>query len=183
MASWHTGEVADLERLAASTSDGITRTITRLGKLAAAVIVCTAALGAATFATGWWVFDGSAAWIVLGGFVCLVPVTAAAFAWLLVFRTVRLAPRLLGDVRAYLSTRGTASNVLIDHDSGVPLGAQAQSFSAVQADLSTRRRDFPALYAGVRAITRVPVLAAVAVLTLLGVGALGTLLMIGGLID
>ena len=46
-----------------------------------------------------------------------------------------------------------------------------------------RRKELPALFIGVRAITRVPGLAAVAVLGSLGVGALGTILLIGSVID
>jgi hypothetical protein len=50
-------------------------------------------------------------------------------------------------------------------------------------DLKHRRKELPALYAGVRAISSVPGLAAIALLGTLAVGALGTILLIGGLID
>jgi hypothetical protein len=175
--------VADIERLASAASAGLKRTIARLGKLALAVVACTGAIGVATFATGWWVFDGSSTWLFIGGLICVVPVATAAAAWFLVLRTVSMAPRLLDDVRAYLGSGSSASTVLIDHDSGVTLGTQARSFSAMRADLTARRRDLPALYLGVRSITLVPALAAISLLGVLGVGALGTVLLLAGLIS
>lgn len=175
--------MADLERLAVRASDGITRTLSRLGKLAAAVILVTAAVGAATFVTGWWVFEGSPTWLLIGGIICLIPVAAAGIAWFLVVRTVSIAPRLLGEIRTYLGSSGATSGVLIDHDSGVPLGMQAKSLSTLRADLLARRHELPALFAGVRTITTVPGLAAVAVVALVGVGSLGTLLLVAGLLD
>lgn len=175
--------MADLERMATSASAGITRTVHRLGKLAASIIAVTALVGLATFLTGWWVFDGSLTWVILGGALSLVPVAAACTAWFLVFRTVRLVPRLAGDLRSYLATPSTASGVLLDHDSGVTLGSQAKSFSTLRADLIARRHELPALYHGVRAITSVPGLAAIALLGLLAVGALGSALLLAGVID
>ena len=73
--------------------------------------------------------------------------------------------------------------MLIDYDTGEPLASTAKSFEPLRSDLQTRRRDLPALYFGVRAITAVPALAAIALLGTLAVGALGTILLIGGLID
>ena len=98
--------------------------------------------------------------------------------------TASAAPRLVDDIRSFL--RGgpsSASGVLIDHDSGVALGMQARSFSSLKSDLRRRRTELPALWLGVRAITGVPGLAAIAVVGTLAVGALGTILLIGGLID
>ncbi len=138
----------------------------------------------ATFATGWWIFDGShPVWIVIGGAICFIPTAAALLAWFYVHCTVKVAPALLGDVRTLLTESRAPANVLIDYDTGQPLASTAKSFEPLRTDLQTRRRDLPALYFAVRAITAVPALAAIAVLGTLAVGALGTILLIGGLID
>jgi hypothetical protein len=60
---------------------------------------------------------------------------------------------------------------------------QARSMRAVKTDIQVRKRDLPALWVGVRAITSVPGLAAVAVLGTVLVGGLGTVLLLGGIID
>lgn len=172
-----------VERLAESASNGLRTTLGRLSNLVGVVIVITLVIGAATFATGMWVFDGSTGWIVLGGAICLMPIGAAAMAWVLVRGTAKAAPRLLDDVREFLHTTGGASGVLIDHDSGVALGMQAKSMGGLRRDLTARRKELPALFAGVRAITSVPGLAAISVLGTVAVGGLGTILLIGGLID
>ena len=59
----------------------------------------------------------------------------------------------------------------------------AKTFEPLQLDLRKRSKELPALYAGVRAICTVPALAAIALLGMLAVGALGTLLLLVGLID
>ena len=179
----HPERIERVERLAASASTGLRATLDRLAKLVGAVILVTLAIGAATFATGMWVFDGSTGWIVVGGAVCLVPIGAAVMAWLLVRGTAKAAPRLLDDVRSFLRTAGDTRGVLIDHDSGVALGMQAKSMGTLRRELVDRRKELPALFAGVRAITGVPGLAAIAVLGTIAVGALGTILLVGGLID
>ncbi len=176
--------MADLDRLATRTSDGMRRTLGRLQALIAIVVLITLVIAAATFATGWWVFEASTGWIVLGGLICAIPVVAAIVGWFLVRATASAAPRLFDDIRSLLSTGpSAASGVLIDHDSGVALGMQARSFSSLKSELRQRRKELPALWVGVRAITGVPGLAAIAVLGTLAVGALGTVLLIGGLID
>ena len=172
-----------VERLAEATSNGLRTTLGRLSNLVAVVVIIALVIGAATFATGMWVFDGSTGWIVLGGALCLLPIAAAVTAWLFLRLTAKAAPRLLDDVRVFLQSAGTAKGVLIDHDSGVALGMQAKSMGGLRRELNDRRKELPALFAGVRAITSVPGLAAVSVLGVLGVGALGTILLIGGLID
>ena len=78
------GGIDRVERMATSASDGLRTTLGRLGNLVGVVVIIAAVIGAATFATGMWVFDGSTGWIVVGGIVCLVPVGAAAFAFVLV---------------------------------------------------------------------------------------------------
>ena len=175
--------MADIERLAISTSDGIKRTVGRLNSLAAVVLAITAVVGLATFSTGMWVFELNPAWLVIGGVTCAVPLIAAGIAWFLVRSTVKLASGLVGDLRTFLTQPTSTTGVLIDHDSGVALGLQAKSMGSLRRELVSRRRELPALFAGVRAITGVPGLAAVAVLGVVFVGALGTLLLIIGLFD
>ena len=84
---------------------------------------------------------------------------------------------------SFLKSSSSASGALIDYDSGMALGVQAKSFRQLRSELTDRRRELPALYAGVRAITSVPGLAAIAFLGILCVGALGTMLLFAGLID
>jgi hypothetical protein len=86
-------------------------------------------------------------------------------------------------VRTLLGDSQSASSVLINYDTGERLGSTAKTFGNLQIDLKERRKELPALYAGVRAICSVPALAAIALLGTLAVGALGTILLIGGLID
>lgn len=174
--------MADLDRVAVRVSDGLRKTLSRISTLALGITVVTAVIGAATFVTGLWVFDRSRpTWIVLGGAVCVAPTAAALLAWFYVRTTLKVAPALLGDVRTALADSRTPANVLIDYDSGEPLATNARSFGALQLHLKEHRKDLPALYLGIRAICSVPGLVAIAVLGTLGVGALGTILLIGGL--
>lgn len=176
--------MADLDRVATRVSDGLRRTLSRINTLALGMSAITAAIGLATFATGLWIFDGSRlSWIVIGGAICLIPTIAALRAWFYVHATVRFAPTLAGDVRKLLGESHDAATVLINYDTGEPLANTARSFGSLRAELDRRRTDLPALYAGIRAITTVPGLAAIALLGTLAVGALGTVLLIGGLID
>lgn len=157
-------------------------TVGRLGSLAISVILVAAVVGVATFATGAWVFDNSTGWFVIGGIICAMPVLAAIRAWIMVVRTVRSATKLPAELRSFLQSSQSAAGALIDHDSGVALGLQAKSFRQLRIELNERRRELPALFAGVRAITTVPGLAAMAFIGILLVGGLGTILLIGGLI-
>lgn len=164
-------------------SDGILLTLNRLAGLATSLAMLAAVIGAATFATGWWVFPGSrTAWIVIGGVLCLIPVGAALFARLLLRTASKHAPQLIDNVRTFLGGASPASRVLLDHDSGQPVSASSKTFSGLRGELVSRRAELPALWSGVRAITSIPGLAAIAVLGMLGVGALGTILLIGGLL-
>jgi hypothetical protein len=177
------GNIERIEQVAISASNGLRITLGRLSNLVGVVIVITAVIAVATFATGMWVFDASTGWIVLGGVICIVPVGAAIIAWVFVRGAAKAAPQLLDDARTFLRSAGSASGMLIDHDSGVALGMQARSMGGLRRDLLDRRKELPALFAGVRAITSVPGLAAIAVLGAVGVGLLGTVLLVGGLID
>lgn len=176
--------MADLDRSAAQISDGLRKTLARVSTLALGVAAIAALIGIATFVTGLWVFDGSrAAWVVIGGALCSVPIGAALIGWFYVRSTVRVATALVGEVRTLLSESRAAAKVLIDHDTGERLANTAKRFSTLLGDLKDRRTDMPVLFAWVRAITIVPSLAAIALLGTLAVGALGTILLIGGLID
>lgn len=176
--------MSELDGVAVRVSDGLRRLLVRIGGVALSVARVAFVIGAATFATGWWVFDGSRpAWTVIGGLLCAAPCAAALVAWFRVRRTVRVAPALVGDVRTLMAESREAATVLIDYDSGEQLIATAKTFEPVRLSLEKRRQQMPALWAGVRAITTLPRLAAIAVLGTLAVGALGTILLIGGLID
>jgi hypothetical protein len=180
----HTGTMADLDRVAIRISDGLRSILRRVGTLALGMAVIAALVGTATFATGLWIFDGSrTAWIVIGGAISFAPALAALSAWFMVRRTVKVAPKLVGDVRTLLDEKHGAADVLINYDTGERLTTTARTFQTLRPTLQQRRKQLPALYAGVRAITSVPGLAAIALLGTLAVGALGTILLIGGLID
>lgn len=176
--------MADLDRLAGDASTGLGHLLTRLGALVGVVVLITAVIGVATFATGWWVFDASTGWVVIGGILCAAPFAAALVAWFLVHATAALAGRLVDDVRTFLAgDQAGAAGLLVDLDSGVALTMQARSLRGLRQSVEVRRRELPGLYAAVRAVTRVPMLAFGAVLGGLGIGALGTILLLGGLID
>lgn len=165
-------------------SDTLQRTLRRLATLATGVALIAFVIGSATFATGLWIFDGSrAVWAVVGGAICLLPLLAALVGRFLVRQTAKRAPQLVGDVRAFLDSTVDSAKVLIDHDSGQPVAWYVSNFRSLRRELGERRRELPALFAGVRAITSVPGLAATAVVGTLIVGGLGTVLLIGGLID
>ena len=174
--------MTDIDRIADTASQGIAATLKRLTSLAGSVVVLASLVAGATFATGWWVFDGSTGWLLVGGAICLVPVSAALVAWFFVSRTVHAAPLLLADLRSFLETSACTVGTLIDHDSGIALGMQAKGFRALRTELNERRRDFPALFAGVRAITSVPGLAAISALGIIAIGGFGAILLIVGLI-
>ncbi len=176
--------MTDLDRAATRVSDSVRITLQRLSALIAVVACLAAAIGVATFVTGWWIFDGSrSTWLVVGGLLCTIPVGAALLGLLYVRTTAQHAPELVANVSTLLHESGTTASALIDHDSGHTLSVSARSFASLRKELKQRRRDLPALFVGVRAITSVPGLAAIAVLGMLGVGLLGTILLLGGLID
>ena len=175
--------MAESHSVAVRVAEGLRRILARLGSLALGVAEVAAVIGLATFATGWWVFGGSrSTWIIVGGALCIAPSLAAVIAWWRVRRTVRVAPDLVSDVKSLMHQSQGAAEVLITYDAGDrfdhdrpglrPVG----SIFATGGARSCRR-------AGVRAITTLPGLVAIALLGTLCVGALGTILLIGGLID
>lgn len=164
-------------------SDALQLTLKRLSSLASGVAVVAAVVGATTFGAGWWVFaDSRTAWIVVGGIICLIPVGAALIARVLLRMTAKYAPQLINNVRTFLGGSSPASRVLLDYDSGRPVITSSRTFSHLRDELEVRHLELPALWAGVRAITRVPGLTAIAVLGIFGVGLLGTILLINGLV-
>jgi hypothetical protein len=176
--------MTDLDRVATRVSDGLRKTLSRVSTLAVGVGAMTLLIGVATFATGLWIFDGSRTeWIVIGGAICFAPTVAVLLAWFYIRATLKVAPALIGNVRTVMDESQTAANVLINYDTGERLATTARSFTGLGANLRERRKELPALYASVRAITSVPGLVAIALLGTLAVGALGTILLIGGLID
>jgi hypothetical protein len=175
--------MTDLDRAAVRVSDGIRSTLSRVSSFALGIAAVAAVIGVATFATGLWVFDGSTGWLVVGGVLCFTPTAAALLAWFYVHATEKVAHALLPDVRTVMSESGTAKNVLINYDTGERVMNTARSFDPLQLDLRRRSKELPALYAAVRAICSVPLLAVIAFLGTLGVGTLGTILLISGLID
>ena len=176
--------MADLDLVAVRISDGLRKTLSRISTLALGIAAIAAVIGVATFVTGWWVFDGSRpTWIVFGGALCLAPAAAAVLAWFYVRVTMKVAPKLLDNVRALLASSQNTASVLINYDTGETLANTAKSFGGLQLDLKERRKELPALYLGIRAICSVPGLAAIAFLGTLAVGALGTVLLIAGLIN
>lgn len=165
-------------------SDTMQQTFRRLTSLATGIGVLALLIGGATFATGLWIFDGSRSqWMIIGGVICAIPVLAALLGRHLVRRTAKRAPELVTDVRKFLDTSVHSAQVLIDHDSGQPVAGYVKNFKTLRSELKERRKELPALFSGVKAITSVPGIAAVAVLGMMLVGGLGTVLLIGGLID
>ena len=165
-------------------SNGLQQTLRRLSALAGGIAVVATVVSAATFATGLWIFEGTGRpkWIIIGGLICLVPVGAALVARTLIGITAKHSPELVANVRSFMDSSAQSAKVLIDHDTGQPVSSYAKSFTQLRGELNQRRRELPALFVGVRAIISVPGLAALAVLGTLCVGALGTILVIGGLI-
>ncbi|MBI4882944.1 MAG: hypothetical protein HY826_02695 [Actinobacteria bacterium] len=165
-------------------SDALQQTFRRLSTLATGVGILAFLIGAATFATGLWIFDESrGTWAVIGGALCGIPLLAALLGRHLVRRTAKHAPELVADVRSFLDTSVKSAQVLIDHDSGTPIAGYVKSFGELRRELRDRRKELPALFAGVKVITSVPGIAAIAVLGTLIVGGLGTVLLVGGIID
>jgi hypothetical protein len=171
-------------------TDGVARqfagfldvTLRRLSSLAFGVATITVLIAAATYATGLWAFDGGAetAWLVIGALLCAVPAVAGVMAWLLVRSTIHRIPGLVGDVRSLLGQSNQAYALVIDHDSGQPITTTARSLSKLNGTLATAPGLYPSLSAAVRAAIKVPGVLAVAVVSALAVGALGTVLLLVG---
>ena len=164
--------------IARRAGDGIQLTLRRLASLVGGLFLIATGVSVATLATGLWAFHGSLAWVIIGGMLCALPILTAALGWMYVRDAARHAPRLIEDITSFLGTHSPAAGVLIDYDTGQTISMSAKRFSGLKADLSSRKVDHPSLWAGVRAVTLVPALAALTVLGLVAVGALGTILLI-----
>ena len=164
-------------------SDAMQETFRRLTSLATGIGILALLIGGATFATGLWAFERSRpSWTVIGGVICIIPLLAALVGRHLVRRTAKRSPELVADVRRFLDTSVKSAEVLIDHDSKQPIASYVKSFGTLRSDLNERRKELPALFSGVKAITSVPGIAALAVVGMCLVGILGTVLLIGGLL-
>ena len=165
--------------------DGLQTIIRGMSRLAARLALFALLVGIATFATGLWVFEGSgrAKWIVVGGFLSFGPAIAAVLATYRVRRTADHAPKFAGELKSLRQGGRALVDVLIDGDTGRAVGLSATTFSAVRSELELRRREFPGLSTAMRAITTVPKLLIWATLGIVVAGGLGTILLIGGLIN
>ncbi|MFT3855000.1 MAG: hypothetical protein QM733_20035 [Ilumatobacteraceae bacterium] len=159
-------------------------TLQRLSSLAFGVATVAVVIGAATYATGFWAFDGSSrtAWMFVGAAICAIPVVAGIAAWLFVHRTVHHVPRLLADVRSLLGQSKQAFAVVIDHDSGQPVATTARSLTKLSGTMQGAPEMYPSLRAAVAAGMKVPGLVALAVVSALLIGAFGTILLLVALL-
>ena len=155
-----------------------------IASMVGAAVAFTGAVGAATFATGWWVFDGSrTAWSVIGAVICGAPVMAGIAAWWRVAATARRADTLIEEIQRYSQSDSRITETIIDHDSGRTIRFRSKGWGSLPQQIAERRSEFPALHTAMRALTTAPGLALRAIVGTVLVGALGTVLLIGGLID
>jgi len=175
--------VANIERMANQATVNMRTTLARLRSLASGFLVLSTVIAVATFLTGLWVFSKNrGTWIVIGGLLCAIPLIAALIGMYFVASTAKLVPGFVGEVRQLISESRQSAGVLIDHDSGRSLATTAKSFTELKTLLKERRKELPALFAGVRALSSVPGLLAIALLGVLFAGVLGTVLLIVGLL-
>lgn len=162
---------------------GLQLMLLTMSRMAVRVGVFAALVGAATFATGLAIFEGTGRpkWIIIGGALCAAPPVAAGLAAWRVRRTAAVAPLLRDEIRRFTEQRSPGSQILIDIDTGQTIAGR--DASSLRAELAARRAEFPALSVAVRTLTTAPKLAGLATLGVLAVGALGTVLLIGALID
>jgi len=155
-----------------------------IAKLVGGVVTTAAVVGLATFATGWWVFDHSRpVWVAIGAVLCAAPAAAGVAAWWMVAATARRSDALVDEIQRFSESNHGAAQTLIDHDTGHTISFRSQGFGSLPQQVAERRTEFPALHTAMRAVTTAPGLALRAVVGILLVGALGTVLLIGGLID
>lgn len=155
-----------------------------VSSLVGGVVLAAAVVGLATFATGWWVFDHSRpAWSAIGSVLCGAPVLASTAAWWMVAATARRADTLVDEIQRFSASDQSAAQTLIDHDTGHTISFRSQGFGSLPRQVAERRDEFPALHTAMRAVTTAPGLALRALVGIALVGMLGTVLLIGGLID
>jgi len=175
--------MTDVELLATRASDALRVILARLATLALGLVAVAGAIGVAAWGSGLLATDNNI-WPVAGFVLCLLPAGAAALAWWRIKRTQRAAPAALGDLRAVIADRQSrpAMDVLIDVDSGQRIITTSRTMTGLLTELQDRQADWPALVDTLRAVTTVPGLVALAVVGMVGVGALGTILLIVGLL-
>lgn len=175
--------MTDVELLATRASDGLRVILGRLASLTFGLVVGAGLIGVAAWASGLLAFDGSV-WPVGGAVLCMLPAAAALLAWWRIKRTQRVAPAALHDLRIALADQQSRSSmdVLVDMDSGQRVITSSKSVTGVLQELKQRQRDWPALVATLSAVASVPGLVALSIVGTIGVGALGTILLIIGLL-
>jgi len=176
--------MTDVELLATRASDGLRTLLGRLASLAFGLVIVSGLIGLAAYASGFLAFDTNA-WPVVGAVICLFPAAAALLAWWRIKRTQRVAPAALNDLRAVIADQQSrpAMDVLIDMDSGQRIVTTSRSMTDLLRQLKARQTDWPALVDTITAVTTVPGLVAIAILGVIGVGALGTVLLLIGLLS
>lgn len=175
--------VADVELMVTRAAAAIRTILGRLATLAFGLTALAVVVGAATYATGLWVSDGLV-WPILGLVLCVLPAAVGARAWLRVKRTQAQAPAALLDLRALIFDRRSqgAMNALIDVDTQQPVIATVRSLAGLSADLEARGSDRVALAQTLRAAMTVPGLAALTVIGVVLLGALGSMMLLIGLL-
>lgn len=174
--------MADIDRIADRATDNVRGSLARLRPLVTGFVIITLVVCAATFATGYWVFDHHRTmWVAIGGVLCLIPLVAILQSLGYLWATLSRAPGLMGEITQLVNESSREASVLIDHDSGEPLVTSAGSFAQLRSLVTQRRDEFPALHASVRALTSVPGLLAITILGVVVVGLLGTVMFIVGL--
>ena len=180
--TWHTGEVSSIERRAPEAAGALHGTVRRLRTLTTGFIAVAALIGLATWLTGWWVFNRHRGmWATVGVLLCAAPTLAALGARAIVGAGLKRAGSLVGEVGRVLRDSRDDAQVLIDHDSGKPIATSAKSLRDLRHTIASRKAELPALATTLRAVTATPGLLAIGVLGSLGLGALGTILLIVGL--
>ena len=178
--------MADLDRVAVRVSDGLRKTLSRINALAVGIVGITATIGLATFLLP---ACGSSTEANRPGPSSVAPCASlrrspALFGLVLRPHDRQSCPRSGRTTYGECSTSRTRANVLINYDTGERLTNTAQTSATCRIDLRQQAAQGVAgAVGGVRAITSVPGLVAIALLGTLTVGALGTILLIGGLID
>lgn len=168
---WQTGGV--------QLTEGLGVVLRGAARVARRLVLTAAVIGSATFLTGRWVIGTGAGWTIVGGVLCGGPVVAAALAWVRL-AAAEHASRTLADEVARLDGTTTIS---VDATTTIIVGGGLARLDPLRDGVRARPDDFPGLVALLGTLSRVPALVAIALLGMCAAGALGTVLLIGGLID
>lgn len=175
--------MTEIDRLVTDTSSLLRGTLLRLSGLARKLVIATLVISFATYATGLWVTDSNG-WRVGGFVLCAAPVACALLAWWRLHKVAIVAPRAFDDLGRFLADQRTRSAVglVIDYDSGQQIRPAALNMASMRKELTARQKEMPALYETVRAVMSVPGLAAIATAGIIGLGLLGTIMLVVGLL-